>query len=93
LLTLDKGIANPQEYPPGNFPGIVLFRPEASGRGAVLNFIRDRLADVLGLDLTGRLIVVGAFPNSNSVRTPISRRFILSHPGTPIRTRTASLRI
>ena len=59
LLTLDKGIANLQEYPPGNFRGIVLFRPEASGRGAVLNFIRDRLADVLGLDLTGRLIVVG----------------------------------
>jgi predicted nuclease of predicted toxin-antitoxin system len=59
LLTLDKGIANLQEYQPGSFSGIVLFRPEASGRGAVLNFIRDRLANVLGLDLTGGLVVVG----------------------------------
>jgi predicted nuclease of predicted toxin-antitoxin system len=59
LLTLDKGIASLQDYPPKMFSGIVLFRPETSGRGAVLNFIRERLAEVLALDLTGRLVVVG----------------------------------
>ena len=59
LLTLDKGIASLRDYPPTMFFGIVLFRPETSGRGRVLSFIRERLADVLALDLTGRLVVVG----------------------------------
>ena len=59
LLTLDKGIANLQDYPPHKLFGIVLFRPETSGRGSVLPFIRERLADVLALDLAGRLVVVG----------------------------------
>lgn len=59
ILTLDKGIASLQNYPPENFSGIVLFRPEASGRGMVLKFIRERLADVLDLELTRRLVVVG----------------------------------
>ena len=59
LLTLDNGIASLKEYPPEMFSGIVLFRPETSGRGTVLSFIRQRLADVLGLDLSGRLVAVG----------------------------------
>ena len=59
LLTLDKGIASLRDYPPQMFSGIVLFRPETSGRGAVLSFIRERLADVLALELSGKLVVVG----------------------------------
>lgn len=59
LMTLDKGIASIRDYPPEKFSGIVLFRPEAFGRGAVLRFIRERLSDVLELELAGRLIVVG----------------------------------
>jgi len=58
LLTLDKGIANVHLYPPGAFPGIVLFRPGSMGRGAVLRFARRHLREVLGLELKGRLLVV-----------------------------------
>ena len=59
LLTLDKGIASIRDYPPELLSGIVLFRPEASGRGAVLHFIRERLSEVLELEPHARLIVVG----------------------------------
>ena len=59
LLTLDIGIVNVRDYPPQSFSGIVLFRPETFGRGIVLRFIRERLPDVLALDLAGRLAVVG----------------------------------
>lgn len=59
LLTLDKGIANLQRYPVHQHAGVVLFRPDASGRSAVITFVRQRLDKLLGLDLTGRLTVVG----------------------------------
>jgi len=57
-LTLDKGIANVHLYPPGVFPGIVLFRPGSMGRGAVLHFVRRYLPEILGLELKGHLLVV-----------------------------------
>ena len=59
LLTLDKGIANLQQYPVERHAGVVLFRPTRSGRRVVLAFIRERLRDLLELDLRGRLTVVG----------------------------------
>jgi predicted nuclease of predicted toxin-antitoxin system len=59
LLTLDKGIANLQQYPAEQHSGVVLFRPVRSGRRVVLTFIRERLPDLLELDLRGRLTVVG----------------------------------
>jgi predicted nuclease of predicted toxin-antitoxin system len=59
LLTLDKGIANLQKYPAEQHSGVVLFRPARSGRRVVLTFIRERLPNLLGLDLRGRLTVVG----------------------------------
>ncbi|MBL8295641.1 MAG: DUF5615 family PIN-like protein [Bryobacterales bacterium] len=59
LLTLDKGIANLQQYPAGQDSGVVLFRPVRSGRRGVLTFIRERLPNLLALDLRGRLTVVG----------------------------------
>jgi predicted nuclease of predicted toxin-antitoxin system len=49
LLTLDKGIANLQQYPAEQHSGVVLFRPVRSGRQSVLAFIRERLPDLLGL--------------------------------------------
>ncbi len=58
LMTLDKGIANIHTYRPGAFAGIVLFRPDSMGRGAVLRFVRDHLSKVLELELKGRLVVV-----------------------------------
>ena len=59
LFTLDKGIANLQRYPISQHAGVVLFQPDASGRGAVIAFVRERLHQVLEMDLTGRLTVVG----------------------------------
>ncbi len=58
LLTLDKGIANISAYPRESHAGIVLFRPGAAGRSAVLDFIRSRLPQVLARDLAGRVTVV-----------------------------------
>jgi predicted nuclease of predicted toxin-antitoxin system len=59
LLTLDKGIANLQQYPAEQYSGVVLFRTVKSGRRAILAFIRERFPDLLELDLRGRLTVVG----------------------------------
>lgn len=59
LLTLDKGVANLQRYPAEQHGGVILFRPVRSGRHDVLGFIRERLADLLELDLQDRLTVVG----------------------------------
>ena len=59
LFTLDKGIANLQRYPISQHAGVVLFRPDTWGRGAVIAFVRERLNKLLEMDLTGRLTVVG----------------------------------
>jgi predicted nuclease of predicted toxin-antitoxin system len=58
LLTMDKGIVDVRAYPPKHYPGIVLFRPRTSGRGAVLTFIRRHLPTLLRADLSGHLLVV-----------------------------------
>jgi len=58
LLTLDKGIANLMQHPANTHAGVVLFRPGASGRSAVLDFIRSRLAELLFLELANRVTVV-----------------------------------
>jgi len=58
FLTLDKGIANVQAYPPKSYSGIILFRPRVSGRGSVAAFLRKHLPLLLSSDLTGRLVVV-----------------------------------
>lgn len=58
LLTLDKGIADIRDYNPEELSGIVLFRPDAPGRKAILGFVRVRLPEILSIDLTGRLVIV-----------------------------------
>lgn len=58
FMTMDKGIANIQTYAPGRFAGLILLRPNQAGRGTVLSFVRERLTQILGLELKGRLIVV-----------------------------------
>ncbi len=55
---MDKGIGDIRSNPPEQYAGIVLFRPSATGRGAVLNFLRHHPPAILQLDLTGRLLVV-----------------------------------
>jgi len=47
------------DFRSSHYPGIVLFRPASTGRGAVLAFVRRNLADILRINLTGHLIVVG----------------------------------
>jgi predicted nuclease of predicted toxin-antitoxin system len=59
LFTLDKGIANIRRYPIHQHAGVVLFRPDTSGRGSVIAFVRERLNKVLEMDLAGRLTIVG----------------------------------
>lgn len=60
LFTLDKGIGDLRHDPARQHAGVVLFRPAASGRGAVAAFVRDHLDQVLGMDLHGKPAVVGA---------------------------------
>ena len=59
LLTLDKGIANLLRYPPHEHAGLVLFRPDSSGRRAVLEFARSFLPRLLEMDLQKRVTVAG----------------------------------
>lgn len=65
LLTLDKGIGDIRQYPPGRYAGIVLLRPGGSGRSTTIGFVRERLGDLLRLDIEGRLVVV----TTTSIRT------------------------
>lgn len=58
LLTLDKGVANIQAYPPEQYSGIVLFRPPTTGRGTILSFVLQHLPVVLTMEATGHLFVV-----------------------------------
>ena len=58
VLTLDKGIANLTHHPMHTHAGVVLFRPGESGRLAVMNFIRSRLAELLSMELANRVTVV-----------------------------------
>jgi Domain of unknown function (DUF5615) len=59
VMTLDKGLASLLQYPLHEHAGMVLFRPDTSGRGAVLSFVRLRLESLLAMELAGRLTVVG----------------------------------
>jgi predicted nuclease of predicted toxin-antitoxin system len=59
LLTLDKGIASLLQYPLHEHGGVVLFRPDSSGRRTVLAFVRSRLPSLLEMELARRLTVVG----------------------------------
>ncbi|MGE0539012.1 MAG: DUF5615 family PIN-like protein [Dehalococcoidia bacterium] len=58
FLTFDKGIADVREYPPDRYAGIVLFRPSASGRGAVLTFVRRHLPSIMAMEMAGHLFIV-----------------------------------
>ena len=58
FFTLDKGIGDIRNYPPEQYSGIVLFRPATTGRGTTLDFVRAHLANLVEMDLSGRLVVV-----------------------------------
>jgi hypothetical protein len=56
---LTRAFANLQRYSISQHAGVVSFRPDTSGRGAAIAFVRERLPKVLEMDLTGRPTVVG----------------------------------
>ena len=58
MLTMDKGIADVRVYPPGQYAGIVLFRPALTGRNAVLTFVRQHLPVLLTGSLAGHLFII-----------------------------------
>ncbi len=58
LLTLDKGIANQLRYPSTTHHGVVLFRPNAAGRGSALAFVMRHLEALTSLPIQDRITVV-----------------------------------
>lgn len=81
LLTLDKGIANLQQYPAEQNCSIVLFRPLRSGRGSVLALIRERLPSLLEF-VFGEFAESAADPSARLDRHPLVPRrhtFLIFH--------------
>ena len=58
LITLDKGIGNVNVYPPENYSGLVLLRPRAGSRDAIIRLLKPNLTRLFQSSLSGRLIVV-----------------------------------
>ena len=58
VLTLDRGLADVRHRPSAGFPGVILFRPPSTGRGAVLAFVRRHLAVLTDRAAAGHLLVV-----------------------------------
>jgi predicted nuclease of predicted toxin-antitoxin system len=58
ILTMDKGIADIRSYPPADYGGIILLRPQTLGRRAILAFVQRHLAALLQFELKGKLLVV-----------------------------------
>jgi len=76
LLTLDLEFGDLRKYPPGNHPGIVLFRPRTFGPLAVSELVRGFVAGADLRDFEGCVVVVE--PSRVRVRRPLM----------PTRTRT-----
>jgi predicted nuclease of predicted toxin-antitoxin system len=58
LLTLDLEFGDLRKHPPGNHPGIVLFRPRSLGPMAVNRFIEGFLKGANLEDFPGCIIIV-----------------------------------
>ena len=58
LLTLDVEFGDLRKYPPGSYPGIVLFRPRSLGPLAVNGFVREFVAGTDLCWLEGCVVVV-----------------------------------
>lgn len=68
LLTLDIEFANLKKYPPGNHPGIVLFRPRSLGPLTVNRFVEQFVVSTELSRLAGCVVVVE--PSRVRVRCP-----------------------
>ena len=71
LLMLDLEFGDLRKYPPGNHPGIILFRPRSLGPLAVNRFIEQFVGETDLMPLSGCLVIVE--PNRVRVRrTPLN---------------------
>jgi predicted nuclease of predicted toxin-antitoxin system len=70
LLTLDLEFGDLRKHPPGNHPGIVLFRPRSFGPLAVNHFVEGFLKSIDLMDFPGCIIIVD--PSKVRVRRPQS---------------------
>jgi predicted nuclease of predicted toxin-antitoxin system len=70
LLTLDLEFGDLRKHPPGNHPGIVLFRPRSLGPLAVTHFVEGFLKNIDLRDFPGCIIIVD--PSKVRVRRPPS---------------------
>lgn len=69
LLTLDVEFADLRKYPPGNHPGIVLFRPKSFGPLSVNALVEAFVRDTDLRMLAGCVVVVE--PSRIRVRRPL----------------------
>ncbi|MGH9432693.1 MAG: DUF5615 family PIN-like protein [Terriglobia bacterium] len=70
LLTLDVEFGDLRKYPPGNHPGIILFRPRSFGLMTVQRFVEE-FARQTDLQVLTKCVVV-VDPNRIRVRHPPS---------------------
>jgi len=59
FLALDKRLADIRVHEPSEYNGIVLVRSPSDGRTIVRQFVLDRVAALLNVELAGRLRVMG----------------------------------
>lgn len=60
LFTLDVGFADLRRHPPGNHPGIVLFRPRQLGPASVSALVESFASRADLANLAGAIVVVDA---------------------------------
>ncbi len=58
LFTLDRGLGDIRQYPPGEHPGIIVFRPITSGPGIVNFFVEDFVRNHKLDELAGCVVIV-----------------------------------
>ena len=68
LFTLDLEFADLRKHPPGEHPGVVLFRPRSMGPLSVNRFILDFAKETDLSSLSGCLVIVE--PNRIRIRRP-----------------------
>ncbi len=68
ILTLDLEFGDLRKFPPGEHPGVVLFRPVSLGPGAANRLVQQFIAETDLGELTGCVVVVE--PHRVRIRRP-----------------------
>ena len=69
VFTLDLEFADLRKYPPGNHPGVILFRPKTMGPLAVNDFVLGFVKSHGESDLEGCTVIVE--PDRLRIRRPV----------------------